>query len=306
MRIERIDLNRLRHISLPTVACIGYFDGMHRGHQALINKTLELAKEKNCESSLITFDPDPWVTIHDGEDIQHITPLNQRINMAVRFGIKNVFIINFSKDMCELSPEDFINKVMGCINLQALVCGFDFHYGYKGEGNTDTLQKQASYDVHVIGEIKEDGEKISSTRIRSLITDGNMVLTEKLLGYPYEMDGYVRHGNHKGHTLGFPTANIYFSKEFLLPKPGVYAGYIFTQGKRYRAMINLGHNPTCNYKEELSLEAHLLNFTGDLYGQRVRIQFKQFLRNEVKFKSMGNLTMQLEQDLFAVKRLLEP
>ncbi|MBP3891761.1 MAG: bifunctional riboflavin kinase/FAD synthetase [Solobacterium sp.] len=304
MRIERIDLQHLRKIPMPTTACIGYFDGMHRGHQQLIEKTIALAKEHHCESSLITFDPDPEVTIFHLEDKKHITPLNQKINLAVRFGIKNVFIISFTKEMSELSPEDFIHKVLGCLDLKALVCGFDFHYGYKGAGNAETLQKETAFETYVINEIQEDGEKISSTRILNQLEEGKVDEVERLLGYPFEVDGYVRPGNHVGHQLGFPTANIYIHPSYQLPKPGVYAGYAYTQGKRYLAMINIGHNPTCNYQEDLSFEVHLLGFTGDLYGKRVRVLFKNYLREERKFKNIDNLRMQLEQDCFAVKRLL--
>ena len=140
MRIIHVNLKQLKKQKNPVVACIGYFDGMHKGHQALVKATIDKANELNVESALITFDPDPWVTIKGMKDVKHITPLQQRINLAVEFGIKNIFILNFTKEMAALSPIDFI-KVLDSCNIQALICGFDYHYGQFGKGNIESLRK---------------------------------------------------------------------------------------------------------------------------------------------------------------------
>lgn len=304
MRIERIQYPQVRKIPVPMVACIGYFDGMHLGHQALIKKTIEVAKELDVESALITFDPDPWVTLKNLENVKHITPLNQRTNLAVKMGIDNIIILSFTKEMANLSAQSFLNDILMKCNLKALVCGFDFHYGKNGEGDVHRLKKDASFDVYEIASVDEGGEKISSTRITKCIEEGDMELAERLLGYPFEIIGYVRHGKHQGVTIGFPTANIAYSDEFLLPKPGVYAGYAFVNGAKYMCMINIGHNPTFNYSQELSMEAHLIDFKGNLYDRRIRIQFKKYIREEKKFQFVGNLIMQLEQDRFAIRKYL--
>ena len=303
MRIVNVKLGEIRKQKNPVVACIGYFDGMHKGHQALVNATLEKAKELGVESGLITFDPDPWVTLRDAKDVKHITPLQQRINIAVELGIKNIFILNFTKEMAALSPLDFI-KVLDSCNIKALICGFDYHYGQFGKGDIESLKRDADFEVIVIDAVSDSEGKISSTRITNLIEDGEVHKAEELLGYAYRVEGYVVHGNAKGRTIGYPTANVSVPSEYLEPKSGVYACFALVDGKKYKAMVNIGHNPTFNYTETMSLEAYILDFSGDLYDKRLKISFKYYLRPEKKFKYIGNLKMQLEQDEFAVRTLL--
>lgn len=303
MRIVNVKLGEIRKQKNPVVACIGYFDGMHKGHQALVNATIEKAKELGVESGLITFDPDPWVTLRDAKDVKHITPLQQRINIAVELGIKNIFILNFTKEMAALSPVDFI-KVLDSCNIKALICGFDYHYGQFGKGDIESLKRDADFEVIVIDAVSDSEGKISSTRITNLIEEGEVHKAEELLGYAYRVEGYVVHGNAKGRTIGYPTANVSVPSEYLEPKSGVYACFALVDGKKYKAMVNIGHNPTFNYTETMSLEAYILDFSGDLYDKRLKISFKYYLRPEKKFKYIGNLKMQLEQDEFAVRTLL--
>ena len=303
MRIVNVKLGEIRKQKNPVVACIGYFDGMHKGHQALVNATIEKAKELGVESGLITFDPDPWVTLRNAKDVKHITPLQQRINIAVELGIKNIFILNFTKEMAALSPLDFI-KVLDSCNIKALICGFDYHYGQFGKGDIESLKRDADFEVVVIDAVSDNEGKISSTRITNLIEEGEVHKAEELLGYAYRVEGYVVHGNAKGRTIGYPTANVSVPSEYLEPKGGVYACFALIDGKKYKAMVNIGHNPTFNYTETMSLEAYILDFSGDLYDKRLKISFKYYLRPEKKFKYIGNLKMQLEQDEFAVRTLL--
>ncbi len=304
MRIVTLDLNSPRLSAVNTAACIGYFDGMHRGHQALIAETVRLAEKHGCESALITFDPDPWVRIRPDADVHHITTLKQRIELAVRYGIKNIFILNFTKEMSALSPEDFCARVLSMCSLKAVVCGFDFHFGYKGAGDPDTLRECCGCEVSVVDAVVEDGEKISSTRISGLIEEGRPDEAEKLMGHPFVIEGKVIAGRHVGTGLGFPTANVMAPEEYILPRQGVYAGYAEVKGKKYMAMINLGHNPTVNYTGRLSLEAHLLDFDEDIYGERIAVSFRYFLRPETDFASRGNLIMQLERDRINVRKRL--
>ena len=303
MRIVNVKLGEIRKQKNPVVACIGYFDGMHKGHQALVNATLEKAKELGVESGLITFDPDPWVTLRNEKDVKHITPLQQRINIAVELGIKNIFILNFTKEMAALSPLDFI-KVLDSCNIKALICGFDYHYGQFGKGDIESLKRDADFEVVVVDAVNDNEGKISSTRITNLIEEGEVHKAEELLGYAYRVEGYVVHGNAKGRTIGYPTANVSVPSEYLEPKGVVYACFALIDGKKYKAMVNIGHNPTFNYTETMSLEAYILDFSGDLYDKRLKISFKYYLRPEKKFKYIGNLKMQLEQDEFAVRTLL--
>ena len=298
MRIAYIDLNRTNNAKNRIAACIGYFDGMHRGHQTLIRRTKALADKYGCGSALITFDPDPWVTIKgiQPSETEHITTMRQKINLAVELGIENIFILKFTWEMSQLSYDEFAKRVLGQLNLRALVCGFDFHYGKNGAGNAETLRNQAFYPVEIVEAVMEDGEKISSTRITSLIKEGKIEEASFLLGHPFDLEGKVVEGRHKGTEMGFPTANIRISDEYVIPKNGVYAAWVTIDRKYYGAMVNIGHNPTLNYSEKISVEAHIFNFDGLIYGKTVSVSLLKFMRPEIQFRSRENLIMQMEQD----------
>lgn len=296
MRISHIHLSNLKKINIPVVACIGYFDGLHVGHQKLLARTVELSKEYHCETAMITFDPDPWVVIRGMQKVKHITTMRQRINKAVELGMDNIILLDFTRDMSEMDPMDFLNKVLGSLQLKALVCGFDFHFGYRGSGDAAFLQENAPFAVHVIEPVEDNMGKISSTRISRCILEGRIEEANAMLGYPYSLEGKIVHGKHRGSGMGFPTANIQYDSEYLLPKNGVYAAMAEVEHKRYQAMVNVGINPTFDDIDHISVEANLLDFSADLYGKWMRLDFAHFMRSEMKFKSKENLIMQLEQD----------
>ncbi|MGB4613501.1 MAG: bifunctional riboflavin kinase/FAD synthetase [Erysipelotrichaceae bacterium] len=305
MRIIQIELGRPIRIDKPLCACIGYFDGIHLGHQALINKTLELSKIHNCDAALITFDPDPRVTVTGIKNIKHLTTMKQRINLAVKYGIRNIIILKFSKEMANLDYEVFEDEILVKCNLIALVCGFDFRYGKNGEGNSLTLKASGKFEVEIIDSVNENNEKISTTRILSELQKGKIEKANKLLGYYYEIQGRIIEGRGKGKTIGFPTANIEPEDEYYLPKQGVYSAYIRLDNIWYKAMVNIGHNPTFNEVDEISLEAHILDFNKDIYGKNISLQFVNYLRDEIKFNSVENLKLQLDQDLMTVRKTLD-
>jgi riboflavin kinase/FMN adenylyltransferase len=266
-----------------------------------------MAQEYNCGSALITFDPDPWVTIRDMDksEVEHLTTMRQKINLAVAYGIENIYILKFTKEMSRLSPDDFVQWVLGQLNLKALVCGFDFRYGKNGEGRPDVLKYQVVYPVVIVDEVKEGGEKISSSRISTLIKEGRMEEAVYLLGHPFEVEGKVIQGRHLGTDLGFPTANIEIDPEYLIPMTGVYAALVKSGFDTYKAMVNIGHNPTLNYYKNISLEAHLFNFTGDLYGKPITVKLLKYIRPEIQFRTRENLIMQLELDSKAILNYLD-
>ncbi len=305
MRIIKMGLESNRIYSKPMCACIGYFDGMHKGHQVLIEKTIEMAQKYHCESALITFDPDPWVTIKHAKNVKHISTMRERLNRAVEYGIQNIIILDFTTEFSQLSPEDFVQQILSKISLKGIVCGFDFHYGAMGKGSAETLKQTEGLEVEVVQPIEDDLGKISSTRITKCIEEGKMQEASKMLGYNFRISGIVVHGRNKGHSIGFPTANLQFDPEYILPRTGVYAGFVIIQNERYKAMINLGHNPTFNLREDISLEANIFDFNKDIYGKFITIEFIEFIREEKKFSSKGNLIMQLEQDIVTIKKKLK-
>lgn len=305
MRIIQFKLDKPFISKNPIIACIGYFDGLHLGHKKLVDKTLELASKNNLESALITFSPDPWEVIKKEKKLHHITSMKQRINRAASLGIKNIIILNFTPEMASLSPDEFVTKILKPLNINTLICGFDFHFGYKGQGDIQYLQKQDEMKIEVIECVLMDNEKISSSRIEQLLLNGSVNKANRLLGYHYQVEGTIIHGHKQGRTIGFPTANIALDEDFIIPSPGVYAGYIKVYNKWYKAMINIGHNPTFNLSIPISIEAYILDFNLEIYGKRVVLEFDHFIRSEKKFNNKSNLALQLEQDVFHVRKNLK-
>lgn len=296
MKIIHFNLHQPMCLLTPISACIGYFDGLHIGHQKLIEEVVRIAKNNNTATALITFSPDPWCVIKGLPIIGHITPMKKRIQIGETLGIQYWIIVAFDKEMAELSYDEFHKKVLQKLQLQTLVCGYDFHYAYKGEGTIATLQEQTYFDVSVVSKVSCEHEKISSTLIEHLIEAGDMKKTAQLLGRCYEMDGIVKGGNHVGHESGFPTANLECEEAYVIPKKGVYIGAVKVLEKWHRAIFNIGNNPTYNYQKELSIEAHILDFHEMIYGEPIRFRFIKYCREEKKFQDIQELSMQLELD----------
>lgn len=287
-------------------ACIGYFDGFHLGHQSLFNKTLTIAKQKSLKSALISFDPDPWVILHGVPNANHLTTIQDRKVLAEKLGFDIWISIEFDKNMASLSPEEFINKLKA-INIQELICGFDFKFGSKGVGTIETLIEAQSDDfkVHVISEYKVDNEKVSSTRIKIALKNGNMELVKQLLGRYYQLKGIVVGGKQIGRKIGYPTANLQVNSEYVLPKMGVYAGYVSIDSLRYQAMISIGLNPTVKDDRIVSIEAHIFDFDRDIYNKEVSFVYVQYLRPELKFNSLNGLIVQLKEDEKECRKVLK-
>lgn len=304
MRIVQIDANKPFKIEKPICACIGYFDGLHLGHQSLIKATVDYANKHHLEPALITFDPDPAVILHKQHLVKHLTPMKQRMHLAHQFGIKNIIILRFTPTMANLSGEKFVTDILNQANIQKLICGFDFRYGFKGEGNIDTLKRLGHFELQVIEQVSHLDEKISTTKIKHYIQQGHIEKANALLGQSYTVYGQVIKGKQLGRTIGFPTANVQVENEYILPKEGVYACYVYVKNKPYKGVCNIGYNPTFNYSNAISVEVHIIDFNQDLYQQQIGISFVKFLRYEKQFKNIDNLILQLEQDVYCVKKEL--
>ncbi len=296
MEILRVNIHETIQACDPIVACIGYFDGLHVGHQQLIQKVVSLANQYQLTPALITFEPDPWVVIKMVNELPHITPMSKRIEIAKQYGIKKWIILEFDKDMCKLDYESFHHLILNPLKIHTLICGYDFHYAKKGEGSIHTLKAQKDFDVVVIEQVSSENQKISSTRIEECILSGNVEACENLLGRFYEIDGVVCQGNQLGRLYGFPTANLKINDLFLIPKLGVYIGSVKVKNKWHAAIINIGHNPTFNYQQNMSIEAYILGFNEMIYGEQVTYRFHQFLRKEQKFNNMDELKVELQKN----------
>lgn len=296
MKIYHIGMNHADEIKESVCACIGYFDGLHLGHQELIEQVKKVAKESNTIPSLITFEPDPWKIIKQLDEIPHITPMKKRMEIGEQLGIQNWIILDFTKEMAALSVEDFHSQVLGKIPLHTLVCGYDFHYAGKGSGSVETLKQQQVFQVKVVEAVESNHEKISSTRIEKLLMLGQMEEVSAIMGREYEINGTVKKGNQVGRTVGFPTANLLMEDNFLIPKRGVYIGEVKWKDTWYPAIMNVGHNPSFNFQVDTSMEAHILNFHETIYQEKVVFRFLSFLREECHFPGKEAFVQQLQRD----------
>ncbi|RND01755.1 riboflavin biosynthesis protein RibF [Lysinibacillus halotolerans] len=280
---------------------VGFFDGVHRGHQAVIQNAIHMAEQLGIESAVMTFDPHPSIVLGGRkEKVFYITPLQQKLDILEEIGVENVFVVQFTSDFAKLSPEDFIQYFIRDLNVKHVSAGFDFSFGSLGKGNMDIMKEYSNgdYGVSVISKQTDGEEKISSTRIRHYLQEGDMESAANLLGRAYEVPGLVVHGDKRGRTIGFPTANIKSIEGSFIPAIGVYAVKILVQNKWYDGVCNVGYKPTFKNPDDkqLSIEVHILNFEKNIYGEEVKVGWYKRIRNEQKFDGIESLKAQIERD----------
>lgn len=293
-------------LSLPNetvpncVAAIGFFDGIHKGHQQVISRAVKKAKQLRMESAVITFHPHPSVILKNSKkSAKYITPLFEKKRLLKDLQVDRMYVIEFNKQLSLLTPEQFIQTYIKQLNVKHLIAGFDFTYGHKGAGNMENLQQFAKDDFtyETIEKVAIENEKVSSTKIRQLLSDGNVEQINHLLGRELSVVGTVITGDKRGRTIGFPTANLKVNKDYLLPKTGVYAVEVCYKGDKFLGMANLGVVPT--FKTDMtniSLEVHILDFDEKIYGEEIVIKWHQFIREEQKFSGVDALINQLQND----------
>ncbi|MBA2174064.1 bifunctional riboflavin kinase/FAD synthetase [Halobacillus locisalis] len=297
-RLSQSSAHGLRTIE-PSVAAVGFFDGVHQGHQAVITKAKEKAASMNTKSAVMTFDPHPSVVLKKGKVHAHyITPLREKEEILDSMGIDYLFVVTFDQALAQLSPQQFVDDFFVGLNVQHVVAGFDFTFGHKGKGNMEQLPElsQGRFSQTVIPKVEKTEDKISSTRIRAVLDQGKVDEAIELLGRPYVMQGIVVNGERRGRTIGYPTANIDVEHDYYVPKIGVYAVIIHVNGHSYPGMANLGVKPTFEGDREPNLEVHLFDFDQDLYGKQVRVEFHVMVREEKRFDGVDALKNQLADD----------
>ncbi|WP_186577427.1 riboflavin biosynthesis protein RibF [Aquibacillus kalidii] len=289
-----------RHQLPNTVAAIGFFDGIHRGHQKVIQTAHSIAKDQGKESAVITFTPHPSVVLRkDKQHASYITPLIEKQRLLEQMGIDRLYVITFNLELSKLSPQVFIDDFIIGLNITSLVAGFDFSYGHMGKGSMNTIEEHSrgKFKTTVVGKVQEDLEKISSTRIRKHLLSGNIEAANDLLGRPLKIRGVVVEGDKRGRTIGYPTANIQPADNYFFPKVGVYAVAIKVEKNRYFGMANLGYKPTFQENRELpSIEVHIFDYKEDIYGKELVIEWKKYIRDERKLSDTAELFSQLKAD----------
>lgn len=282
------------------VAAIGQFDGLHLAHMALFKKTLEIAENKNISSCIITFDPHPDFVIKKGLDETYITPLLDKFNEIAKFAIDYMIVIHFDTEVQNTSKEDFIKKYLERILVTDVVVGFDFTFGKFGAGKAQDIEVLSNNTIKttIINEIKYHDRKIGSTEVRNLLSLGKVEEVIDLLGRPYHIKGEVISGKKIGRTLNIPTANLLIDLNYVKVKSAVYAVVVKHNQKKYCGIANIGHNPSFNFTNKLSVEVHILDFDQDIYGCVIDVWFISLLREEMKFATTNDFIEQINKDKF--------
>lgn len=280
---------------------IGFFDGVHNGHQAVIQEALNRGKELNIKTAVMTFDPHPSLVLGGRkEKVFYITPLQEKLEILKNLGVDAVFVVRFTSDFAKLTPEQFIDFFIVQANVKHVTAGFDFSFGAFGKGTMKDMELLSDdrFKVSIVDKKELIGDKISSTRIRSELTVGNMEQVKELLGRPFKLTGVVIHGDKRGRTINFPTANVEPSEGQFTPATGVYAVKICVQGTWHEGVCNVGYKPTFNNPEEkkLSIEVHIFNFDQSIYGEEVTVHWYKRIRSEQKFNGIDELKEQIGKD----------
>jgi len=282
------------------VVALGFFDGVHMGHAALLNLAVQRAKELDAIPSAISFDVHPETLTH-GKHIPLICSNEGRESLMSRlYGINDVILIHFNYDTMNMPWEQFLDQMVQNFGAIHFVVGYDFRFGQKGRGNVTNIalycrKHGLSYDV--VPAVSVDGLRVSSTEIRGLLQTGRMELANKMLGHPYELTDVVRHGYKLGTKMGTPTVNMRIDRDMLVPRHGVYATKVYLEdGSMYPGVTNIGVRPTVSGGNNVTVETFILDFSGDLYESNIRVEFFHFIRPEKKFDSMEELQQQILRD----------
>lgn len=289
------------NIEKSSIIAIGVFDGVHRGHQALVRRLVKEAHAKGYLAVILTFFPHPDIVLGRATGRFYLSTPEQRAELLSQLSVDLTITHPFDESVREIHAVDFVQQLVHHLHMKALWVGEDFALGYRREGNVPFLQQLGenhNFTVNVIDFVHPEdmSERVSSSQVREFLVDGNVLRAKEWLGRAYFVDGEVIHGDKRGRTIGFPTANLAIWSEQLLPRLGVYAGWATVGGETYMAVTNVGIRPTFE-GDSLRVEAHLLDFDREIYGEQVKLTFETFLRPEQKFDGIQQLKAQLKEDI---------
>lgn len=289
------------------VLTIGVFDGVHLGHQALVAETVRQAKQANALSGVVTFAGHPRLVLGKHKELPHLTSLEQRVRLLEANGVDRVIVLTFTKELAALPAAEFIGQLVERLRMKHLVVGPDFALGKGREGDIGsikTLGEKLGFTVTVASPLQKNGYKISSTRIRRAMAESKMARVHDLLGRYFSLEGKVVKGEGRGATLGIPTANIEIPPDQALPADGVYATIACVDDRPIASITNIGTRPTFGGGQR-TVESHLLDYRGDLYGRRLEIAIIGQIRPEQKFSSASELLSQIGRDIADARRILK-
>ncbi|MCS5674627.1 MAG: bifunctional riboflavin kinase/FAD synthetase [Actinomycetota bacterium] len=296
-----------------SVVTVGEYDGVHRGHRTVIAEMHRMAAERGCATAIVTFDRHPAKVVRPDSAPLLLCDLETKLELLAETGVDYTLVVEFTPEQAQVPAETFARQVLvGCLQAKVIVVGADFHFGKDRRGNVETLKAVGEeLDYQVVGlplvkQLTGEGEVISSTSIRSALAEGDVEKAHRLLGRLFEVRGVVTPGDRRGRTIGFPTANLPTTPDLQVPSDGVYAAwYQRPDGTQYPAAVNVGKRPTFyDFAERSLIEAHLIGFRGDLYGEQAKVRFVRRLRGERRFEDVDQLIAQLEKDVTGAAKCL--
>lgn len=283
----------------PCVLALGNFDGVHLGHRRLLEQGLSQAKRLGVDLDVLIFEPHPLKVLFPERGIKLLSTNQERLHYLEEIGVQTVNLLPFTKEMAKTSPEQFVEKILLPLGVIYVVVGFNYSFGAEGKGNSELLQElgqKHGFGVSVLQAQMLEGQVISSSSIRKALLQGDIRSASSLLGRPPCLRGIVVHGEERGRQIGYPTANILTSEDFLIPKRGVYAVRAYLDGKIVCGMMNIGMKPTFHDLYDTVVEVHFIDYSGDLYGREITVHIEERLRDERKFKGVDELLIQLNKD----------
>jgi riboflavin kinase/FMN adenylyltransferase len=292
----------------PSVVAIGVFDGLHRGHQAVLAQLLELATQYGAVATVVTFDPSPASVLAPDRAPRQLGTIEQRLEGLEALGVAQVRVLTFSQELARESARDFIERVLvRDLRARCVIVGEDFHFGHNREGTLDLLREvgaASGFDV-VAAPTHGDGTRWSSSAVRRALESGDVIEARRVLGRPFMLHGVVEHGDNRGEALGFPTANLSVAKEQALPAEGVYAGATSLEGAWWPAAISIGTRPQFYDDGALLVEVHVVGFAGQLYGRALDVVFLEPLRDQTTFDSVEQLIAQIGRDVEKTQQIFD-
>ncbi len=293
------------------VVTLGIFDGVHLGHKVLLGRLVSCAEKEGGESVVITFHPHPRIVLDkDSSALTFLTTMDEKIVLLEKAQVDHLIIIEFNREFSRIAACDFVKQVLvEKIGTRHLIIGYNHHFGRRGEGDFNTVKRcteSLDFKVERVKGFHAGGDAVSSSSVREALLNGMLEKANEQLGYPYSVSGKVVDGRRIGRSIGFPTANISPGDPHkLIPKNGVYAVEVQLGDNIYKGMLSIGSNPTVNNDSEFrSIEVHIINFNGDIYGKAISVVFRKRLRDELKFDSIKKLADQMELDKQSTIRLL--
>jgi riboflavin kinase/FMN adenylyltransferase len=305
--MEHLDSLTLAQPDRPTCLTIGGFDGVHRGHQRVVKRLVETAHKREYRSAVLTFFPLPKQVLGAPEPHYYLTTREERARLLHELGIELVITHPFSEQVRAIRAANFVEMLILHLDVREIWVGADFALGYRREGDVPFLQalgKAEGFAVHEVDFLTVDGMPVSSSLIRQAISEGRVGDARRLLGRPFRLAGRVVVGDRRGREIGFPTANLQIWEEHAYPVAGVYAAEAHVGGGSFPAAVNIGVRPTVTTQTQTTIEAHLLDFAGDLYGQEISLDFWARLRDEIKFDGVEALVAQVQRDVAEIRPML--